>query len=94
MTPEDPLSRAWLTLLAIGAGSTLIAAALSQGVLDGPAEPAAGAAILALSWAKARVILARYLGLAGAPFWRRGFEIVLGLYCAGLLVLYLAPALS
>ncbi|MBC7153389.1 MAG: nitric oxide reductase F protein [Rhodobacteraceae bacterium] len=53
----------------------------------------AGALILALAWLKARVILARYLGLAAAPFWRRGFEVALALFCLLLLGLYLAPGL-
>jgi hypothetical protein len=39
------------------------------------------------------VILARYLGLAAAPFWRRGFEVALALFCLLLLGLYLAPGL-
>lgn len=86
---KDPLLRAWLWLVALSLGSTLIATAVSRGALEGRVLQIAGATILALAWAKARVILDRYLGLAAAPFWHRGFSIVLGLYCLGLLALYL-----
>ncbi len=91
---DDPLFRAWLNLLALSGGSTLIAAAVAGGGFSGAARLAAGAAILALAWAKARVILARYLRLADAPFWHRGFQIVLALYATGLLGLYIAPGQS
>ena len=47
--------------------------------------------ILTLAWLKARVILGRYLGLAAAPFWRRGFNLSLALFCLLLLGLYLVP---
>ncbi len=87
--PPDPLLRAWVALIALSLGSTVIAALVARGGLSGAATTGAGAVILALAWAKARVILDRYLGLAAAPFWRRGFSIVLGLYGAGLLTLYL-----
>ena len=40
-----------------------------------------------------RLILTRYLGLANAPFWRRGFDVTLGLFVLLLLALYLVPAL-
>jgi len=86
---RDPLLRAWAALMALSLCSTLVAAMVTGGGLGGSASLAAGAAILALAWAKARVILARYLGLAQAPSWRQGFEIVLGLFALGLLVLYL-----
>ncbi len=86
---SDPLTRAWAWLVALSLGSTVIAMQVSAGSLQGLAVTAAGAAIMALAWAKARIILARYLGLAQAPFWHRGFSLVMALYCAGLLVLYL-----
>lgn len=87
--PPDPLLRAWVALIALSLGSTALAALIARGDLAGAATTGAGAAILGLAWAKARVILERYLGLAAAPFWRRGFSIVLALYGAGLLTLYL-----
>lgn len=88
---SDPLIRAWLLLIAFSAGSTALA--LSVPGLTGTALMAAGAAILTLAWLKARVILSDYLGLRAAPFWRRGFGMVLGLYMIGVLALYLIPAL-
>ena len=90
MMARSPLTRAWLTLLLLSLGSTLIAAAVSRGF----APAAAGVAILLLAWLKARVILSRYLGLWQAPGWRAGFNWVLGFYCLLLLGLYLIPAAS
>jgi len=46
-----------------------------------------------LPWLKARLILGNYLGLDAAPFWRRGFETSLALFCLLLLGLDLTPAL-
>lgn len=88
---NDLLIRAWLLLIALSAGSTALALAVPG--LTGPALAVAGAAILTLAWLKARVILSDYLGLRAAPFWRRGFGMVLGFYMIGLLGLYLIPAL-
>lgn len=87
--PRD-LLHAWFTLIALSAGSTAIAVAQASGAISGGAVAAAGVAILGLAWGKARVILNAYLGLARAPFWQRGFGIVLGLYALLLLGLYLA----
>ncbi|MBV1863050.1 MAG: hypothetical protein KUG74_01320 [Rhodobacteraceae bacterium] len=53
----------------------------------------AGCLILVFAWAKARIILADYLGLAQAPFWRRGFNLVLGLFILVALGLFLIPML-
>jgi hypothetical protein len=83
-----PETKGWLTLMALTAASTALAVAEPH---LGPSALTAGAAVLlALAWAKARVILALYLGLSAAPAWLRGFNFVLGLYCVGLLVLTLA----
>ena len=88
--PADPLLRAWLWLIGLSFGSTLVSL--------WPWPPAlaalAGGLVLGLAWLKARVILSRYLGLCEAPAWRRGFGISLGLFCLLLLGLYLAPALA
>ena len=81
------LIRAWIFLIAFCAMSTL----LSVSPFPPGWEALAGAAILTLAWLKARIILARYLGLAQAPFWARGFGIVLALFCTLLLGLYLVP---
>lgn len=83
-----PETRAWLGLLALSAGSTALAVA-GPG-LTGWAIPLATTALLGLAWAKARVILASYLGLSAAPAWLRGFSLVLGLYVLTLLVLALS----
>jgi hypothetical protein len=82
---RDPLIRAWAALVVLGLGATLIAA--SPGLLPGPA---AGALLLILAWAKARLILNAFLGLSAAPAWARGFGLALGLYMALLLGLALA----
>jgi hypothetical protein len=88
--PWDPLTRAWLWLLCLGGTSALVAALVSFGV----SRPLAGSVVLCLAWLKARTILSRYLGLAVAPAWLRGFNTVLGLYALLLLGLYLIPELS
>lgn len=88
--PPDPLLRAWAALIGLSLGS----AALSLWPWPPALSPFAGTLILALAWLKARVILARYLGLAAAPFWRRGFEIALAAFCLLLLGLYLLPMAS
>jgi hypothetical protein len=85
----NPVDRAWLVLLALCAGSTGLALAVGAAPA-GPMIPALGVAILGLAWAKARIVLALYLGLAAAPSWLRGFELILALYAALLLALYLA----
>ena len=88
MTPRpDPLLRAWIVLIVLSAGSTGIAAL--RPALPHGAAMAAGAAILALCWLKARVILGSYLGLDAVPGIRRGFGVVIGLYLAAVLALYL-----
>ena len=81
------LWRGWAWLLALSLLSTLAARLVTAGT----DAPAVGALILVLAWLKARLILARYLGLAAAPFWGRGFGMVLAAYMIGLLVLYLMP---
>lgn len=83
----DPLLRAWVALLGLSLGSTALSLRPWSPELAAPA----GSLILALAWLKARVILARYLGLAAAPSWRRGFDLALGLFCLLLLGLYLMP---
>lgn len=79
--------RAWVALIVLtGLGTVL---SLVPGV--GRASDLAGLAILALAWAKTRIILLDYLGLRAAPSWRRGGVAALsfvallfaGLYMAG-----------
>ena len=66
-------TQAWIFLVMLSAGSTLIAASGQTGL-------AVSLAILALAWLKARTVLRVYLGLAKAPAWARGFAIVLAGY--------------
>jgi hypothetical protein len=76
----DVTTRAWGALIALSLGSALA-------TLAGLPPKAAGLVILLLGLIKARVILARYLGLAGAPGWLTGFFAVIclwGLLTAGL----------
>lgn len=87
----QPITRAWLILLVLSAAST----AVSFGVTLKRPETIpllGGVVILLLAWAKARVIAARYLELAQAPAYLRGFSLVLALFMAGLLGLYLAAS--
>lgn len=84
----DRILTAWLWLIALSVGSTLLARLVPG--LAGPALRVAGAAILMLAWAKARIILSDYLGLRAAPFWRRGFGFVLGVYMVVLMGLFAA----
>ncbi|GGE81713.1 nitric oxide reductase F protein [Stappia taiwanensis] len=90
---RNPLLRAWGLLIGLCLASTLVALAVERTSFAGLAATGAGATILLLAWLKARIILSEYLGLAAAPFWRRGFEIVLALYALLLLGLYTIPVL-
>ena len=86
---DNPLIRAWIWLLALSMATT----ALALAVRHMPVPALAGAAILGLAYLKTRLILANYLGLAAAPFWRRGFNLAIGTYVCLLLALYLIPTL-
>ncbi|MDO5370664.1 cytochrome C oxidase subunit IV family protein [Paracoccus sp. (in: a-proteobacteria)] len=83
---SDPLLRAWLALIALSGIATAVALLRP----DAPpwAGTAAGAVILGLAWLKARVILDRYLDLAGYPAARRGFGAGLGFFALAALVLH------
>lgn len=83
------ITRAWLILLALSAASTFVS--LNVTLQRPDAIPfLGGVVILLLAWAKARLIAARYLDLAEAPGYLRGFSLVLALFMAALLGLYLA----
>ncbi|WP_068010950.1 cytochrome C oxidase subunit IV family protein [Pseudovibrio axinellae] len=84
-----PLTRAWIALLILSIGSTIVASLADYGL----GTTATGAVILLLAWFKARTILSRYLGLWKAPSWNHGFNWVLAAFCLILLGLYLVPAL-
>ncbi len=89
--PSRRLIRAWALLVALSLAAALVVAAASGAGLP---RQFAGAAILALALAKARVILARYLGLEAAPSWLAGICWVTGLWALVALGLYLVPALT
>lgn len=76
--PARDLVQAWGALVVLSIGTVLIASAGASG--RGGAFMAAG--VLALAGLKARVILARYLGLAGSRFWMRTFDLVIGIFLA------------
>lgn len=78
-----PLDRAWLGLALLSGATTLAA-------LIGPDAPWGGLLILALAWAKARLIFLWYLELAGVAGWRGGVMFGLTLFMLGLAGLYLA----
>ena len=78
----NPLTRAWLALLALSVVSALLTVQhISPSFLAG--------GILILALVKCRVILANYLDLAASPFWLRGFSIVLTGFTLVIFVLYL-----
>ncbi len=70
---RDPLMRAWFWLGALSLAGALITRA--------PDVTGLAVVILGLAFAKARLILHHYLGLAGAPSWRRGFDMVVAGFC-------------
>ncbi len=84
----DPLTRAWIALVALGLATTALAARGPE-----PGTPWLGVLILGIAFLKMRLILTRHLGLADAPFWRRGFDATLGLFVLLLLGLYLIPTI-
>lgn len=76
--PSRDLVTAWGALVAFSIGTVLIAAVGAS--WDRGALTAAG--VLALAGLKARVILARYLGLSGSRFWTHTFDLVIGVFLA------------
>lgn len=83
--PARDLVEAWAALVVLSLGTVLIASA--GGAERGGALLAVG--VLALAGLKARMILSRYLGLAGSRFWRRAFDLVIGVFLALSLALYM-----
>ena len=71
----DALTRNWLWLLALIAG-TVAVAAFSGSV--------AAAALMALAWLKARAILGGFLHLSGIPGWLSMAMLILGLWMAAI----------
>lgn len=75
----DPLTRNWLFLVAMVAGTTLLAPFSGAAVT---------AALLALSFLKARAIVGGFLHLSQAPGWLAVMLVPLGLWMAALWGLY------
>lgn len=75
--------RSWLILVAASAATTALAAAHVRGHV-------AVVVLLVLALVKARVILADFLGLRGAPQILRGFMAVFGLWAGIALTLAIA----
>lgn len=82
--PARDLVEAWGALVVLSLGTVLLATAGASG--RSGALIAGG--VLALAGLKARVILARYLGLAGSRFWTRAFDLTIGLFLALSFALY------
>lgn len=76
------VTQAWLSLIALSLGSTLLALFGASGIW-------AALTILALAWIKAQLILRVYLNLQSAPGWGRGFALVLAIYMSVIMVLAL-----
>jgi hypothetical protein len=92
MRADRALLRALAVLIALGLGTTALAALRDDAALVWPA--AAAAALLVLAGLKAEIILARYLALNVAPAWLRGFRAALVLLLAILYALWLVPLLA
>lgn len=81
-----PALRAWALLVVLSLAGTALS--LLAPATIAPVIP--GLVILGLGWAKARLILLDYLGLAQAPRWRGGAVTVITLAVLILAGLYLA----
>jgi hypothetical protein len=81
------LHTAWVSLIGLSIASTL----LSLPETGSHWPTASGLVVLLLAWQKARIILARYLGLSAAPAWRHGFNLALGALFLILSGLFLRP---
>lgn len=84
MIAGNRLARAWLVLIAFSAASAL----LTTGILP-LSSRIAGLCLLTLACAKARVILADYLGLRVSAAWLSGFTTVIAIYVAALAAFFL-----
>jgi hypothetical protein len=80
--PPNPLTQAWLALLALSVGSALLT------LIGAPTAIIAGG-ILLLALIKARVILKHYLDLESSQSWLRGFTMVLTGFSVVIFALYL-----
>ena len=72
------LIEAWVGLIALSVGTVILATA----DVSGGAATFVATGVLLLAGFKARVILARYLGLSGSLFWTRAFDLAIWLFLA------------
>lgn len=86
MITQTSIFRAWTWLLLLSLGATFAALLHFAGL----GRIAISGLVLSFSWIKARIILAQYLGLVNAPFWRRGFDMCLALFCLLIFGLYVS----
>ncbi|KAB2942960.1 MAG: hypothetical protein F9K20_04660 [Hyphomicrobium sp.] len=61
---------------------------LATADVSGRGATFAAIGVLSLAGLKARVILTRYLGLAGSRFWTRAFDLTIGLFLVLSFALY------
>ena len=78
------LTRIWTALITLSLASTVLAA-------SGLTGRALALAVLALGWAKAELILRRYLQLCRVPAIARGFSLGVALFLALAAALALIP---
>lgn len=82
---DNALTKAWVKLVALG----FCTAALASVHLAQPAwRLLAGACVLLLAGAKARLILGQYLGLKSSRFWTNVFDLVLALFLVAAFALF------
>jgi hypothetical protein len=74
--PQRSLIEAWAALLALSLGTVL----LTRIDASGRDRAFLAAGVLMLAGLKARVILIRYLGLAGSRFWTGAFDLAIGAF--------------
>jgi len=72
--PARYLVEAWVALLVLSAAT----AALTTMHPEGAGRAIVAGGVLLLAGLKARVILGRYLGLAGSHFWMNAFGLAIG----------------
>jgi hypothetical protein len=76
VVPVRSLIEAWAALLLLSLGTVLLTAA----DVSGRGRTLLAAGVLVLAGLKARVILARYLGLTGSRFWTGAFDLAIGAF--------------
>lgn len=76
--PARDLIEAWVALVVLSFGTVLLT--MAEQWNSGRIIVVAG--VLLLAGLKMRVILARYLGLAGTRFWTRTFDLAIGIFLA------------